>query len=89
MLSGSLAMSLYNSADTPINRWILRCVPQKIFRLLVAKSLVPRTLHPTDGHSVNRVTEPMLLGSQVKAWGFMSRSLVVACMHVLDISSVA
>ena len=89
MLSGSLAMSLYNSANTPINRWILHCVPQKIFRLLVAKSLVQQTLRPTDGCSINRVTEPMLLGSRVKAWGFMSRSLVMACMHVLDISSVA
>ena len=89
MLLGSLAVSLYNPTDTLIDHRILCCVPRKVFRLLVAKSLVPRTLRPIDGHSVKRATEPMLLGSRVKAWGFMSRSLVMACMHMLDISSVA
>ena len=84
----TLAASLYNLVDTPIDRRIHCCVPRKVFRLLVAKSLVPRTLRPIDGHS-NRAIEPILLGSRVKAWGFMSRSLVMACMHMLDISSVA
>ena len=88
MLSGSLAVSLYNSADTLIDRQILRYVPRTVFRLLVAKSQVLWTLRPTNGYSINQATEPMLLGSQIKAWGFMSRSLVVAYMHVLDISSV-
>ena len=88
MLLSTLAVSLYNLVDTPIDHRILRCVPVKVFRLLVAKSHVRRTLRPTDGHYVNRAIEPMLLGSWVKSWGFMSKSLVVAYMHVLDISSV-
>jgi hypothetical protein len=89
VLSGSLAVSLYNLADTLIDHWILHCVPRKVFMLWEAKSLVQWTLRPTDGHSVNRATKPMLLGSRVQARGFMSRSLVVACMHILDISSIA
>ena len=88
MLLGSLAVSLYNPTDILIDHRILHRVPRKVYRLLVAKSLVPRTLRPIDGHS-NRAIEPILLGSRVKAWGFMSRSLVVACMHALNISSVA
>jgi hypothetical protein len=60
----------------------------KRLRLLVARLQVWCTLRPTDGHSVNRATEPMLLGSWVKASGFMPISWVMAFMHVQGIPMV-
>jgi hypothetical protein len=45
-------------------------------------------LRPTNGHSVNRAIEPMLLGSWVKAWGFMPISWVMAFTHVQGIPVV-
>jgi hypothetical protein len=60
----------------------------KRLRLLVTRLQVWQTLRPTDGHSVNWAIEPMLLGSRVKAWGFMPISWVKAFMHVQGISMV-
>ena len=60
----------------------------KRLRLLVTKLKVWRTLRTTDGHSINRATEPMLLGSWVKALGSMPIPWVKAFMHVQGISRV-
>ena len=57
----------------------------KRLRLLVTKLKVWRTLRTTDGHSINRATEPMLLGSWVKVLGFMPRSWVEAFIQVQEI----
>ena len=60
----------------------------KRLRLLATRLEVWWTLHPIDGHSVNRATEPMLLGSWVRTWGFMPISWVTSFMHVQGISMV-
>jgi hypothetical protein len=60
----------------------------KRLRLLATRLQVWRTLRPIDGHSINRVIEPMLLGSWVHTWGFMPLSWVTTFMHVQGISMV-
>ena len=60
----------------------------KRLRLLATELRVWRTFHPTNGHSVNRATKPMLLGSWVKAWGSMPIPWVKAFMHVQGIARV-
>jgi len=60
----------------------------KRLRLLATKLQVWLTLRPIDGHSINQVIEPMLLGSWVKTWGFMPISWVTAFVLVQGISVV-